>query len=806
MSVLLVSTIIGTLCFIIAYFVISNTTDIINTKFNDNLNSKLLINVNNVNKDIVADKLPISQETVLLGSSVHNLDKTHKELNNKFDDAHNQFIEINDKYHDNVSKNYNLKNELTEKLRLNPLDGVRFSIESMNLQNKNSKENLDAIDIKNSQQSDLINTLSNNLENHTKKQNNIKNEINKVNSAYTNISDISKYVKNIVYKQTINEWNQYKENINGGFNTLDSIYANRNTLIPIIDYGNNNKNQLNNVTGRLSEVERNYYRKDQLDDIDFPLELNQIDPNIFKNIERTSIKANNVTKKLNTEVPSMYIKKKEFTDANQNMKNINFPMLQFLYGSKMNINGITGFGNNNPEYKLHLKDNSTNWSSIVQNNNTNINISKGDGNGLAINTKNNEGNKSSVKIVNHSTTLLDANNNGNVEMNNQINLNKLSSTSQICINDTCVTKADLDKIPKIIIKPPVFTRPNQFELHSVVVYNLNNYFTDKSGNLTYELIYNPHNNAQLVGNNLYIYGAYRDTTYDVGIRATNNFHSIITDTRFGSGRTEGYFPILEPKIIHCEMNPWQDPNNPNTEWGPCNKYSGLRTSIRTVKVEPKNGGTPCPTDRIKYKTCPVDCEVGPWSQWGECDKSSGLQKKNRREIISAKNGGAACPPLEESKPCPVNCEWNDWGECSNTCGTGTRWRTKRVTAKNGGAECVGPDSEACWRNHGCCIMGNWGAWSGCHGGCGGGTQYRSRPITRDGIGCGHTSESQGCSTYPCPVDCQAHWSNAGGKCVAWERRYRYNITQHGAHGGRSCYHGDGHTSGCRTHAPSELYR
>ncbi|MDD9935209.1 MAG: thrombospondin type-1 domain-containing protein [Myxococcales bacterium] len=110
----------------------------------------------------------------------------------------------------------------------------------------------------------------------------------------------------------------------------------------------------------------------------------------------------------------------------------------------------------------------------------------------------------------------------------------------------------------------------------------------------------------------------------------------------------------DPCPIDCQVSPWSD-------WGECSVScgGGTQTRTRSVTVEPSNGGVMCPalesSRPCNTHACPVDCEVSDWSEWGDCDCDSGLEYRIRSVTVEPKNGGAGCPALEDSRACVEPC-------------------------------------------------------------------------------------------------------------------------------------------------------
>ena len=258
--------------------------------------------------------------------------------------------------------------------------------------------------------------------------------------------------------------------------------------------------------------------------------------------------------------------------------------------------------------------------------------------------------------------------------------------------------------------------------------------------------------------------------------------------------------------VNCEMNDWtdvtgtcnQDPNRP-----------GKKQQTRTVKTEPQNGGEACPTDRVQYLDCDVDC-VGDWSNpWSACSKTcgTGTQTKTWKVTSAALNGGTC---VEEgttqsqdcnTQACPVNCvgDWsNPWSGCSEDCGPGTQTKTWKVTtAAQHGGTCV---NEGTTKRQDCKIkecpvpcVGDWSnPWSACSKTCGTGTQTKTWKVTsaaQHGGTCANegTTKRQNCNTQACPVPAVCGWTNTGGCSVSSGKQTQTRTTTTAAkHGGTAC--------------------
>uniref|UniRef100_A0A3Q2FT45 Thrombospondin, type I, domain containing 7Aa n=1 Tax=Cyprinodon variegatus TaxID=28743 RepID=A0A3Q2FT45_CYPVA len=210
-------------------------------------------------------------------------------------------------------------------------------------------------------------------------------------------------------------------------------------------------------------------------------------------------------------------------------------------------------------------------------------------------------------------------------------------------------------------------------------------------------------------------------------------------------------------------------------------------------------GVPPNTTQLCHISCPVDCEVSPWSAWGPCtyenceDQSNkkGFKLRKRRIINEPTDGTGNCPHLVEAIPCedPSCFEWLvvKLEECvpdnEKECGPGTQIPQ---------VQCVNSDGEKvekqlcrdailpmpticevpCPKD---CALSPWTPWSFCSHTCSGknteGKQTRVRSILahnagEGGLQCPNVSalqEVRSCNDHPCTV---YHWQTGPwGQCI-----------------------------------------
>jgi len=236
------------------------------------------------------------------------------------------------------------------------------------------------------------------------------------------------------------------------------------------------------------------------------------------------------------------------------------------------------------------------------------------------------------------------------------------------------------------------------------------------------------------------------------------------------------------------------------------------TATRTVTVEPLHGGVPCPalTDSQQCNTqaCPRDCVVSSWSYLGACSLScgGGVIQASRTVLQASSQGGVACPTLVEyrdcnTEPCAVHCNvnhWSDWSLCTKSCGGGVQERSRSIIAANdhGGNACPALSETSGCNSLSCpvdCVVSLWSAYSTCTKTCGSGSKTRTRSIVTDlahgGIACQALSSSATCNTSPCPVNCAfswADWTSCTVSCGQGSKTSSPVITTQAAYGGMAC--------------------
>lgn len=151
--------------------------------------------------------------------------------------------------------------------------------------------------------------------------------------------------------------------------------------------------------------------------------------------------------------------------------------------------------------------------------------------------------------------------------------------------------------------------------------------------------------------------------------------------------------------VDCNVSDWN--NSPcSAECG-----DGYITRTRNIITNSENNGLKCPilkdTINCNLKSCTIDCQVSDWGEYGNCDPSCGDGKKTRIRtvLVQPENGGKKCPVLSETINCkdkdcpPINCVVSEFSTSGNCICDYTDLsykksvRTVITPASNGGIEC-----------------------------------------------------------------------------------------------------------------------
>jgi hypothetical protein len=215
-------------------------------------------------------------------------------------------------------------------------------------------------------------------------------------------------------------------------------------------------------------------------------------------------------------------------------------------------------------------------------------------------------------------------------------------------------------------------------------------------------------------------------------------------------------------------------------WSACDKPCGGGTQTRSIVTQSANGGAACPalSQVCNQQACPVDCTVSGWST---CSKPCGGGSQTRTVTTAAANGGVACPALSQvcnSQACPVDCVVSGWSGCDKACGGGTQTRTVTTAAANGGVACPAL-SQVC-NQQACPVDCAVSGWSACSKSCGGGTQTRSVTTAAANGGAACPALSQVCNQQAC-----SSGSDLTGIDGQWIAPCGWNIKISGTTGGKN---------------------
>lgn len=453
---LLGSFLVGTLCIIIAYYIIVYTSARLRYNFDDSLEKT----VSNINKE----------NSVNYGKDLSNSDIKNR-INNVVNHLSND-KQKNEEHLDNIVlgrsvvssslvkyiKENNMENDDLWKTILNlPTKYTSDSIFKVDNDSRQISKSMASLEVKNATQTrknDSSSLLAEGVKNNIAITSAHANELFR---NYMKNGDLSGYVNNMIRMNAIVDWTNTTRQINAGYNELEKIYANRVTITPILKVSNDNQRQVGNLADKMNNL--NYVSIDDLKQYKFPMSTSQLDPNLIKAIQIKSKEIDSVKQRVNTELTPVYVKKDVYNAEVSKLRNINYPMFQFSTGNKLNVNGRVGVGVNPFMSSLEVVDpNSANWGAIMQNGNSFVSMSRGDGLGMNVLTNNTNGSTPAINIQLGNDVMFNVKNDGQSETRGMLTSNKINSFAQLCINNTCISRADLDKVDRIPLYPPRYIR------------------------------------------------------------------------------------------------------------------------------------------------------------------------------------------------------------------------------------------------------------------------------------------------------------------------------------------------------------
>ena len=240
------------------------------------------------------------------------------------------------------------------------------------------------------------------------------------------------------------------------------------------------------------------------------------------------------------------------------------------------------------------------------------------------------------------------------------------------------------------------------------------------------------------------------------------------------------------QTVPCNTNPCVLCNVSNwSSWSQCSVSCGIGWQTRERhQLSDVSDASICPKlyEQLTCTTpCPVNCEISQWTPYGSCSKTcgAGLQEERRTVLVEPKNDGLPCPTelVRQSYCNLVNCEkrcyatnWFNSSDCSTTCGVGTITQRRNFVGEDCTEEwetrqtvCVLP---ACPVDRDC-VLSEW-TTGACSKSCGHGQYLRTRYIVTEPLGngkeCGPLSlYGSDCNLGGCPVDCEVgDWVDADG--------------------------------------------
>lgn len=616
MSVLLVSSVVGSLVFVVSAFVIYYTQQ----RLADNFNTMITHNILDTN---VKNKLG-SDENDLIKAIQHKFE-------NKISNSTNNLYNSSKMVQQSQQQTRNLMNGASIYKMMNNDELNVVSSELTNIYktqiplhiadiDQNSVKNgilHSSLAVKNATQDIGIAGLKKIVANVETTLQDAKTISNKIEQTYLKSSDLKDYktrsdLTNEALQWNVNNVQTGLGKAKGDINNLSNNYETRSMMDRVISTNKNNTNLANSSLSLFTNLEGTLISKKKLQETKFPVSSYNLPPELANKYNNTKLDITNNVSRVRATVPREYVRKDEFKTSRDTIRRTSFPMIQFPRANVLMVDGRAGISEPVPQGKFASKNDSTSiWNTIFQNGNSMVNMSRGDGLGMQIMTRNTSPNVSALTINNYNEVYVDIRNDGTMSFNtlnpskaiakypdNAVVSSNPLDQARFCINNTCIYERDLYKAALINVKPPTQKAnfAQNYTIESVLSLNMNDFFTDITGVLFYSLVTNPQNNATLSGVNnniLSIVGAYRNRSYQIVIRAANN----------NGGYIDRTISITEPAPQDCRVSDFV--------WGNCSKTcgGGIQYGTRTI-VQPRIGtGANCPSltgsQACNTQACPI---------------------------------------------------------------------------------------------------------------------------------------------------------------------------------------------------------
>lgn len=691
---IVISSIVAILVCVIASYIVAytikNKSMAFNAKVDDQVNQ-----INQANKSYFSESIYNNNNTNVAKAFTQNIDKSFSDQDVRVLEAAKITQElITDTY------KYEQKNKDDMSLIGNYLQNPMLDDASNGIKTVNDKLNEDTYKL-------------NNLHNRNRIQNS---KIENVEGLHKGIDKTKKNIdsvmfdldKQLLFKKDLNAYTKDEQrvaeslryaramqDINSKKNTHDAKYAERTTIFPYVRMYNQSILDIDENNRALRDVEKTMITKNDLKNYKLTASTTVPDAGTLARIAREKDACRNVRNEAKNIVLPQYVPWSVYNPVADKLSALSYPMFEFLPGKEgINVKGSVGVGNAadpKSENKLLVRENANGWGAIFESGKSKVQISNGDGNGVQVSTENRDGSKYGLQVNNGTNMLLYVGNDENVNLQERLELTgSIKTNSKLCVNNTCIEYGDLTKVDKIKVHAPQFIAPLTYTLKKELFsYNLDSFFADKTGAMTFEIHSNPYNNAHIVDRTLRVQGDFRGVAYNVSVRASNQFGM----------STVGDFAFVEEPRIPCKMTNWVA--------SACDPNTGLITRTRQVEIWPKNEGTDCPRDAsgniITRETdrCRVDCQMNGWVD-SSFDPINGKKTQTRTVRVSEKNEDLGAVPCRNYTRTQVvdyenDCVYGNWGPCSQSC-RGSQTLGILAQARGKGKPCV-TKTQAC--NHGC---------------------------------------------------------------------------------------------------------